>query len=157
MTSFESAPTPQSPVEGRTHLLETRSYKEAESVVDRLSDAGFPVEHVRIVGTGIRSVEQVTGRMTKGKAALAGAASGAWFGLFLGLFFGLFSISGNWFGLLVFGLAIGALWGAVFGYVGHLATGGRRDFSSVRALEAERYIVEVDGGYSLQAREILGH
>ena len=44
--------------------------------VDRLSDDGFPVEHVRIVGTGLHSVEQVTGRLTKGRAALGGAAAG---------------------------------------------------------------------------------
>ena len=34
-------------------------YAHAQSTVDRLSDAGFPVEHVRIVG-------QVTGRLTTG-------------------------------------------------------------------------------------------
>ena len=147
---------PQAPRGTRTNLLETASYSEAEALVDRLSDAGFPVEHVRIVGTGIRSVEQVTGRMTRGKAALTGAASGAWFGLFLGLFFGIFAVGASWFGLLAFGLLVGGAWGALFGFLGHLATGGRRDFSSVRGMEAERYLVEVDAGFSLQASEILG-
>ncbi|MCX0277666.1 hypothetical protein NLM24_45275, partial [Nocardia zapadnayensis] len=46
------------------------SYDQAQRLVDQLSDAGFPVEHVRLVGTDLRLVEQVTGRMTYGKAAL---------------------------------------------------------------------------------------
>ncbi|ETW22139.1 general stress protein [Mycobacterium gastri] len=62
------------------------TYDAAQELVDRMSDGGFPVEHVRIVGDGLRTVEQVTGRMTKGKAALAGAASGAWIGLLFLLF-----------------------------------------------------------------------
>ena len=37
-------------------------YARAQAIVDQLSDAGFPVEHVRIVGTGLRTVEQVLGR-----------------------------------------------------------------------------------------------
>src|SRR4051794_13196925 len=49
-------------------LGEFTSYREAEQVVDRLSDVGFPVERVRIVGTGLRSVERVMGRLTKGRA-----------------------------------------------------------------------------------------
>lgn len=55
-----------------------------------------PVEHVRIVGDGVRTVENVTGRMTKGKAALTGAASGAWFGALIGLLFALFAVGPLW-------------------------------------------------------------
>ena len=62
-------------------LREYDTYAEAQWLVDRLSDDGFPVEHVRIVGDGLHSVEQVTGRMTKGRATLYGAGGGAWFGL----------------------------------------------------------------------------
>jgi Heat induced stress protein YflT domain len=51
-------------------LREFGSYEEAQQLVDRLSDAGFPVD-LRIVGTGLRTVEQVTGRLTKGRAARA--------------------------------------------------------------------------------------
>ena len=60
--------------EDHVHRLgEFTSYREAERMVDRLADVGFPVERVRIVGTGLRSVEQVTGRLTKGGATLIGA------------------------------------------------------------------------------------
>jgi hypothetical protein len=61
------------------------TYLEAQRAVDYLSDNQFPVQHVTIVGTGLRMVERVTGRLTYARVAVAGAASGAWFGLFVGL------------------------------------------------------------------------
>lgn len=135
-------------------LREFTTYDEAQHLVDRLSDAGFPVEHVRIVGTGIHSVEQVTGRLTKGRAALGGAATGAWFGLLIGLLFSLFTIGPAWLAVLLGSLVIGAFWGAVFGFVAHWATRGRRDFASVKALEADRYAVQVEAGYIAEAARI---
>src|SRR5215510_6341987 len=60
-------------------------YASAQRAVDFLSDEKFPVERTAIVGTNLRLVENVLGRMTTGRAAIAGAASGAWFGLFIGL------------------------------------------------------------------------
>ena len=45
------------------------SYEAAARAVDCLSDQGFPVEHVRIVGIGLRYVEQVSGRLTNGRTA----------------------------------------------------------------------------------------
>ncbi|WP_410534951.1 general stress protein [Streptomyces sp. KL2] len=131
------------------------SYTEAQTAVDRLSDERFPVEQIDIVGSDLRLVEHVTGRMTKGRAAAMGAASGAWFGLFIGLLVGLFTTGGAWLGLILGGILIGALWGAVFGFVGHAATGGQRDFSSTRSLAAARYDVIVRGGHADHARGIL--
>src|SRR5579875_2636397 len=92
-------------------------YAAAQRAVDQLSDDGFPVEHLDIVGSDLRLVERVTGRLTKGRAALAGAASGAWFGLLIGLLLGIFT-TGSWFGLLLVGLVVGAAWGATFGFLG---------------------------------------
>jgi hypothetical protein len=131
------------------------SYEQAQAAVDRLSDDGFPVEHLDIVGSDLRTVERVTGRLTKGKAAAAGAASGAWFGLFIGLLVGLFTSGPAWLGLILGGLLIGAAWGAVGGYVGHAATGGRRDFSSTQTLVAMRYDVIARGGTVDQAKQML--
>ncbi|WP_198419749.1 general stress protein [Mycobacterium intracellulare] len=37
-------------------------YLDAQRLVDQMSDDGFPVEHVRIIGDGVRTVEHVTGR-----------------------------------------------------------------------------------------------
>jgi hypothetical protein len=131
------------------------SYEGAQAAVDRLSDDGFPVENVDIVGSDLRLVERVTGRLTKGKAAAAGAASGAWFGLFIGLLVGLFTSGPTWLGLILGGLVIGAAWGATAGYVGHAATRGRRDFSSMKTLVAMRYDVIARGGTVDQARQML--
>jgi hypothetical protein len=121
-------------------------YASAQAAVDRLSDDGFPVEHLDIIGSDLRLVERVTGRLTKGRAAAAGAASGAWFGLLIGLLLGIFT-TGSWVGLLLAGAAIGAGWGAMFGFLGHAATRGTRDFASTRTLVATRYDVVARDGY----------
>ncbi|MCD1145281.1 hypothetical protein LQU92_08530 [Kocuria sp. LUK] len=138
-------PSPIPPTSSRNYrvLRSVPAYDEAQRIVDALSDAGFPVEHVRVVGTGLRSVEQVTGRMTNGRAALYGAASGAWLGLFIGLLLGIFTV-GSWLAVILWAVALGAVWGLLFGLIGHAATGGRRDFRSVQGFEAEAYDVLVE-------------
>jgi hypothetical protein len=50
-------------------------YQAAQRAVDRLSDDGFPVEKLDIIGSDLRLVERVTGRLTRARAAAAGAAS----------------------------------------------------------------------------------
>ncbi|WP_240640634.1 general stress protein [Microbacterium sp. 10M-3C3] len=139
----------------RRLLSSFTDYLGAQAAVDRLSDAGFPVEHVAIVGHNVQIVEQVTGRMTKGRAAAYGAASGAWFGLFIGLLFGILAPGPVWIWLLLWGLVLGAVWGAVFGFVGHALTRGQRDFSSTQKLEAERWDVMVDADQLLRAQSLL--
>src|SRR3954451_12983539 len=131
------------------------SYEEAQAAVDRLSDDGFPVEHLDIIGSDLRLVERVTGRLTKGRAATAGLASGAWFGLMVGLVIGLFTTGAGWLGVVLGGIVIGAAWGGVFGYAGHAATQGRRDFSSTKALVAMKYDVVARDGRAEAAKESL--
>jgi hypothetical protein len=141
---------------GTRTLARVSTYERAEQLVDRLSDAGFPVERVRIVGVNLFSVEQVTGRMTTARAALAGAATGAGFGLLVGLVFAVFSLSAGWPLALLGGSLVGLVWGGAVGAVAHWATGGRRDFASVRNLRAHRYAVEVEAAHADDARHILG-
>jgi hypothetical protein len=131
------------------------SYREAERAVDWLSDQGFAVENVAIVGTGLRTVEQVAGRVTTGKAALAGAGQGALIGLLFALFFGLFFAGPAFFGLLVYAVVAGAIFGALFGALAHGAMGGRRDFASTRTTEAERYELQVIEGAADEAERLL--
>ncbi|WP_333891303.1 general stress protein [Mycolicibacterium gadium] len=133
------------------HVASFDNYLAAQHLVDRMSDGGFPVEHVRIVGDGVRTVERVTGRMTKSKAALAGAASGAWFGALIGLLFTLFAVGPLWLWVVLITVIVGAIWGAVFGYAAHWTTRGRRDFSSVQTLEAHRYDVYVAPEHAAEA------
>jgi hypothetical protein len=131
-------------------------YETAQHAVDRLSDDGFPVETLDIVGSDLRLVERVTGRLTKARAAGAGAISGAWAGLMIGILLGLFT-TGAWLGVVVAGVAIGAAFGAAFGFAAHAATRGQRDFSSVRALSATRYDLIAREGTADRARAMLGH
>ena len=106
-------------------LASFTKYEDAQSAVDLLSDEGFPVESVSIVGHDIRTVENVSGRLTSGKAAGRGAGGGAWFGLLLGLLFGIFAPSAAWIGVLLVAVGLGALWGALWGFVGHKMLRGR--------------------------------
>jgi hypothetical protein len=149
-----TVPTQKTPVPTVT-VATYADYAEAQRAVDHLSDNGFPVEQTAIIGTDLRLVERVLGRMTVGRAALAGAASGAWFGLFIGLLFALFSESG-WLVVMVAGLLIGALWGAVFGAIAHAMTGGRRDFTSTSYLAAGQYAVTVSAEHADRAAQLLG-
>ncbi|GAA1633900.1 general stress protein [Actinoplanes couchii] len=129
-------------------------YALAQQAVDHLSDNKFPVERTTIVGTDLRLVENVLGRLTVGRAAGAGAASGAWFGLLIGLFFGIFSDS-SWISILLTTVVIGAIWGAIFGAIAHAATGGRRDFTSRSSIQAASYEVHADAEVADEARTLL--
>ena len=138
----------------RVAVVTYSDYRSAQRAVDFLSDRRFPVERTAIVGTDLRMVEQVTGRMTVARAALAGLAAGAWFGLLIGLLFAIFSVS-DWWRVVLAGVLIGAGFGAVFGAIAQAMTGGQRDFSSLRSLQAERYAVMVDADHAGQARQLL--
>ncbi len=131
------------------------TYGQAQRAVDHLSDSSFPVENTSIVGRDLRLVERVTGRMTKTRATAMGAVGGAWFGLFIGLFIGLFTIGPVWLSLVLAGLVIGAIWGAIFGFVAHWTTRGQRDFASASAIVAARYDVTVTDAFAERARQLL--
>ncbi len=132
------------------------TYADAQRAVDFLSDESFPVQHVSIIGSDLKMVENITGRLTRGRAALAGAGSGAWFGLLIGLLLSLFARSGtNTLMLLLSGLLYGTLFGAVFGFVGHALSGGRRDFISRSKIVSSRYEVMCAWNEADKAREVL--
>jgi len=130
------------------------TYSEAQRAVDFLSDNQFPVNRTAIVGTGLRLIEQVLGRLTVAKAALAGAASGAWFGLLIGLLLGIFTVSA-WWAVMLFGVLFGAAWGAIFGAIAHALTRGQRDFTSASTLTADEYTILIEPEYFEQARRLL--
>ncbi|WP_448625535.1 general stress protein [Geodermatophilus sp. URMC 64] len=132
------------------------SYEQAQAAVDYLSDEKFAVENVTIIGSDLRMIEKVTGRLTMGRAVAAGAAGGAWWGLFVGLLLGIFSDSGTaWIGSVLTGLAIGLVFGAVFGAMGYAATRGRRDFTSTSQIVASRYDVMCNPAHAEEARALL--
>ena len=132
-------------------------YDAAQRSVDYLADNGFPVENVAIVGTDLKSIERVTGRLTRGKVALAGAGSGLWLGLFVGLAFALFSTSRAGLSYVVFTPLLGALFGLVWSQLGYSAAtrGGHRDFASVTQVVATKYEVLVEHKFAERGRELL--
>ena len=150
-----TTPSPAGP-NGRRTIVTYNSYRDAERAVDYLSDNGFPVQRVAIVGSDLKLVEQVVGRLNYGGAARRGAASGAFAGLLIGWLFGLF----NWsvlatFALGLYGLLFGAVLGAIFGLVMHALQGGRRDFASVQSMAPSHYEIVADDEVADQAQTLL--
>jgi hypothetical protein len=131
-----------------------QDYASAQRAVDYLSDNGFPVETVSIIGTDLRLVERVLGRLTVMRATGLGALSGAWFGLFVGLLLGIFANS-SWLATILIAVLIGAAWGAVFGAINHAMTGGRRDFTSTSSIQASEYAVCAATDHADEARALL--
>ncbi|PSL39905.1 hypothetical protein CLV49_3560 [Labedella gwakjiensis] len=130
-------------------------YAGAQAAVDKLAAADFPVRRASIVGSDLKSVERITGRMSYGRAAAAGALSGAWLGLFFGLLLVIVSPES---GFVFVGAAalIGAAFGMLFNVVTYTARRRRRDFSSIAQIVASSYSVIVEVELANKARNILG-
>lgn len=131
-------------------------YWSAQNTVDLLADDDFPVQHVAIVGTELRSIERVIGRVTRSKVALAGALSGLWLGVFIGIAFALIDDKGGSAVLLtmpLLGIAFGLLWSQL-GY-STLTRRGARDFSSTTEIVATKYEVLVEHHLVAHARQLM--
>ena len=129
-------------------------YASAQKAVDFLSDKEFPVENCMIVGTDLKRVERITGRLTTGRVALGGLITGIWLGLFVGLIFALFTDE-NVVAVILSTIVIGALFGVIWALLGYAMTRGQRDFSSVTQVVATKYEVLVEHKVAAQARELL--
>lgn len=130
------------------------TYPEAQQAVDVLARADFPVNQISIVGSDLKSVERVTGKLSWGRVAVAGAAAGAWLGIFFGLLLVIFSPATS----LAFVLAavlIGAGFGMLFGIVSYAINRRRRDFTSVAQVIATSYSVIVSGELVNRARNLV--
>lgn len=129
-------------------------YQAAQKAVDFLSDHEFPVENCMIVGTDLKQVERITGRLTHSKVALGGALSGLWLGILIGILFTIFD-SNSGFATVITTALFGLVFGVVWALVGYAATRGQRDFSSVRVVVATRYEVLVEHKLLQRAQELL--
>lgn len=130
------------------------TYQEAQAAVDVLARADFPVRQLAIIGNELKSVERVTGKLTWGRVALAGAASGAWFGIFLGLLLIIFSPETN-LSFLIAAVLLGAGFGMLFGLASYAINRRRRDFTSTMQVIATSYSVIVDPEVVNRARNLL--
>ncbi|MDO9457230.1 general stress protein [Nocardioides sp.] len=129
-------------------------YAQAQKTVDFLSDEEFPVENCMIVGTDLKRIERITGRLTTGRVAAGAALSGAWFGLFIGVIFTLFTDE-NVFATIVSTVLFGVAFFVIWALLGYAMTRGQRDFQSVTSVVATRYEVLVEHKVAGQARELL--
>ena len=144
------------PVLPKGEVLATyTTYGEAQEAVDTLAKADFPVKQVSILGNDLKTVERVTGKLTWGRVALAGAASGAWLGVFFGLLFFIFSPDGAGLPFVFAAVMIGAGFGMLFGVVSAALNRRRRDFTSTMQVIASSYQVLVDGALVNRARNVL--
>ncbi|WP_258063158.1 MULTISPECIES: general stress protein [unclassified Rathayibacter] len=130
------------------------TYQEAQAAVDVLARADFPVRQLAIIGNELKSVERVTGKLTWGRVALAGAASGAWLGVFLGLLLIIFSPTTE-FSFLIAAVLLGAGFGMLFGLASYAVNRRRRDFTSTMQVIATSYSVLVDPEVVNRARNLL--
>ncbi len=130
-------------------------YADAQKAVDYLSDNEFPVQNCLIVGTELRQVERVTGRLTWSRVLMGGAASGAWLGMLIGLLLSIFTDKSSFLATVAVGLGFGVVFGVVSGALGYAATRGQRDFSSVQKVVATKYEVLVEHKHLAAGQELL--
>jgi hypothetical protein len=100
-------------------------------------------------------VERVTGKLTWGRVALAGAASGAWLGVFFGLLFFIFSPDGAGLPFVFAAVLMGAGFGMLFGLVSYALNRRKKDFTSTMQVIAGNYQVIVDVELLNKARNLL--
>jgi hypothetical protein len=131
------------------------TYLDAQLTVDVLAHADFPVDKVSIIGNDLKTVEHITGRLTWGRVALAGAASGAWFGIFLGVVLLVFSGGNENFSFVLAAVLLGAGFGMLFSLVSYALTRRRRDYTSQTQVLASSYAVLVDSDLANRARNVL--
>lgn len=137
--------------QARRTIASYTTCQEAARAVDHPSDQGFPVERVAIIGQDVRLVEQVTGHMGQARAAPHGAASGA----LIGWTFGLLDPVVSGLRPALYGLAFGALVGALLGMPVYAAQHGRRNFASVSFIRPSRNDVVADDAIAEEAVQLL--
>jgi hypothetical protein len=105
----------------------------------------FPARSVSIVGTDLKTVESIKGKLGYGRVSLSGALTGSWLGMFFGLIFGA-SGAGTEAVLLTnvaAGVVIGAGIGMLINVIRFSLTKNRRGFISGQMVVAKKYEVVV--------------
>ncbi|WP_292891793.1 general stress protein [Microbacterium sp.] len=131
------------------------TYEKAQKAVSSLIAGEVPARDIAIVGSGLRSIERITGRLGYATAARSGALNG----LMLGLLFAFIFVLGTptvqisaFLGVLLVGMALGML----LSLGTYAIVRRRRDFASVMQVTADHYDVCVAAGSVAKARGVLG-
>lgn len=131
------------------------TYEQAQKAVSSLIAAEVPARDIAIVGSGLRSIERITGKLGYATAARSGALNG----LMLGLLFAFIFVLGTptaqisaFIGVLLIGMALGML----LSLGTYSIVRRRRDFASVMQVAADHYDVCVAATSVHKARGVLG-
>lgn len=131
------------------------TYDEAQRVVDFLADSRFPVQDLCIVGTDLKSIERVLGRLSWGRVIGAGVQSGLTTGLMITLLMWIFMPTANFLLLVLYALSIGIVVGVAMAALGYWMSQGKRDFRSVSQTIATKYELLAEHKVASQARELI--
>lgn len=131
-------------------------YDRAQKTVSALVAADIPAREIAIVGSNLRSIERVTGRLGWAVAARTGALNG----ILIGIFFAAIVVIGTpeapvqlFAGVLFVGIAFGML----LSIVSYSFVRRRRDYASVIQVVADHYDVTVSATSVHKARQALGN
>lgn len=136
-------------------VAEYETYEAAQTAVDFLADRKFDVRSLCIVGTNLKSIERVTGRRTWGNVLAQGAISGLGTGSLVGVMIFLFTPGSSLLVMLMVGLLLGVTVGVLTAGLGYAASGGKRDFNSIRQTIATKYELLAEHNRVAEARELL--
>jgi hypothetical protein len=153
---------PRRPTRGGTRdalagTVPVATFATLADVEDVLSRVDFPVDRTTIVGTDLRFVERVEGRMSTARAGGYGTVTGAWLGALVASFAAIFTAdsAGAVLSMLFGGIMLGALFGAVFGVVAYRFAGPRGGITGNVTLVASRYELRTDPALADRLRGVL--
>ena len=129
-------------ISGET-LAQFNNYREAVSFVEKMIENDFPPKLVSIIGTDLRSVESVRGKLGYGRVAFSGGLTGSWLGMFFGLIFGATGSEQVLLSNVGAGIVIGAGVGMLINVIRFSLAKNKRGFISGQAVVAKKYDVMV--------------
>jgi hypothetical protein len=146
----------QSLPEGKP-LASFTDYKQAVSYVEKMIENDFPAKLVSIIGTDLKTVESIRGKLGYGRVSISGAITGSWLGLFFGLIFGATGVNSEQALLtnVMAGIVIGAGIGMLLNIIRFSVTKNRRGFISGQTVIAKKYEVVVPNDQADQAKRAI--
>lgn len=131
------------------------TYERAQGAVDQLARADFPLGDVSIVGSNLKSVERVTGKMNAGRAALRGLLSGVMLGVFVGLLVLILTPQAG-FATLIPVMLVAVGFSVLWSLIGFMINPSKKEFTSVMQILAAHFDVVVTPELAGRARNALG-
>lgn len=123
-------------------------YAAAVDCVDQLIRHEFPAPMVAIVGSDLRSVERVRGKLSYASVAFRGIITGSWLGLIVTLLLPVGSVTAA-------GIIIGAGLGMLFNVLRFSLARNRHEFSSSTQVIAANYDIVVPHPMADKAKQAM--